>query len=300
MHTSYTNTQGFPESSITVARYLNLRYDGTDVAVMTAEPPADDGPGSYAAAFEAAYVREFGFTLRGRAMHVDDVRVRAMACSASVVDGTQQEAGEAGTCHDGRVAAWVLSSVLTRMLTRMLTRIVVLTKCTFDRMQYLTMLTRITMLTKCSVSPCQQRSATTTGPLPPPACVTESFFEQGGRQPTPAYHLHSLHPGHRVAGPAILLDSISTVVVEPGWTAHITQRRDVRLTWEQGHENPRGPVSTQCDPIQLAIFSHRYGDSVHAVVRGLCETKSVVGVVHAVDSSLEEHPSCCSRVATTA
>ena len=58
-------------------------------------------------------------------------------------------------------------------------------------------------------------------------------------------------------GPAILLDDISTVVVEPGWTAHITQRHDVRLTWEQGQGLVKEVVNTTCDPIQLAIFSHR-------------------------------------------
>lgn len=41
-------------------RFLNLRYDGTDVPVMTPCPP--DG-GDPAKAFENQYRREFGFTL---------------------------------------------------------------------------------------------------------------------------------------------------------------------------------------------------------------------------------------------
>ncbi len=43
--------QGFRADQITAERFLNLRYAGTDVAVMTAFPPG----GHVAAAFEAAY-----------------------------------------------------------------------------------------------------------------------------------------------------------------------------------------------------------------------------------------------------
>jgi hypothetical protein len=51
----------------------------------------------------------------------------------------------------------------------------------------------------------------------------------GGRQETPAYLLHTLKPGHVIEGPAILIDDISTVVVEPKCTAHITAGHDIRI-----------------------------------------------------------------------
>jgi hypothetical protein len=70
--------QGFAPSQIACERFLNLRYEGTDVAVMT-PCPAD---GDYAAAFEAAYRREFGFVMEGREVVVDDVRVRATGRAA--------------------------------------------------------------------------------------------------------------------------------------------------------------------------------------------------------------------------
>ena len=34
--------QGFDKDQLSVERYLNLRYDGTDVAVMTLCPEGDD------------------------------------------------------------------------------------------------------------------------------------------------------------------------------------------------------------------------------------------------------------------
>ena len=65
--------QGFGEDQISAVRYLNMRYHGTDTALMIPEP-AD---GEFEAAFKATYRREFGFDLTDRDIHVDDLRVRA-------------------------------------------------------------------------------------------------------------------------------------------------------------------------------------------------------------------------------
>jgi 5-oxoprolinase (ATP-hydrolysing) len=68
----------------------------------------------------------------------------------------------------------------------------------------------------------------------------------------------------------MLIDNISTIVVEPGCTAHITANQDVRIELGQQQaaasaesQEPAGSApaaaaaDTECDPIQLAIFSHR-------------------------------------------
>ena len=66
--------QGFAADRIESTRYLNLRYQGTDTAIMVAEPPDQD----FVAAFRAVYLREFGFDLQGRDILVDDLRVRSL------------------------------------------------------------------------------------------------------------------------------------------------------------------------------------------------------------------------------
>ncbi len=100
--------------------------------------------------------------------------------------------------------------------------------------------------------------------------TTSAFFEPLGRQPTPAYDLGSLSPGHVVPGPALLIDAISTVVVEPGWAAHVTGGHNVRMeaTGEQQggqqgdgvmeEDGVGGGAAVECDPVRLAIFSHRF------------------------------------------
>ena len=67
------------------------------------------------------------------------------------------------------------------------------------------------------------------GALPSPDSITSACFEHGGRLPTAVYTLGRLKPGHSVLGPALLMDSISTIVIEPGCTAHVTGDGDVRI-----------------------------------------------------------------------
>lgn len=89
-----SSPQGFSASQVQVERFLNLRYTGTDVAVMTPCPAPGSGS-SYAEAFAASYRREYGFTL-DRPVVVDDVRVRAVGRSAELpaAGGEVQAAGE--------------------------------------------------------------------------------------------------------------------------------------------------------------------------------------------------------------
>ena len=72
----------------------------------------------------------------------------------------------------------------------------------------------------------------------------------------PAYQLGQLSPGHQLPGPAMLIDEISTIVVEPQSTASITANRDIKVDLHTQADN-KDSLLTKCDPIQLAIFSHR-------------------------------------------
>lgn len=75
--------QNFSEDNLRFERYLNMRYQGTDTSLMILEPENGD----FEAAFLAHHLREFTFTVPGRPILVDDIRVRGMA-----TDGTTPEA----------------------------------------------------------------------------------------------------------------------------------------------------------------------------------------------------------------
>uniref|UniRef100_A0A3Q7HY45 5-oxoprolinase n=1 Tax=Solanum lycopersicum TaxID=4081 RepID=A0A3Q7HY45_SOLLC len=76
---SKLHEQGFGEASITSETYLNLRYEGTDTAIMVKRPINDDGSGGdYAAEFVKLFQREYGFKLQNRSIVICDVRVRGV------------------------------------------------------------------------------------------------------------------------------------------------------------------------------------------------------------------------------
>jgi 5-oxoprolinase (ATP-hydrolysing) len=67
--------QGFEEHRIHVERMLNMRFEGTDTALMVL-PHADDGEGDedFESAFKRVYKAEFGFLLE-KSVIVDDIKV---------------------------------------------------------------------------------------------------------------------------------------------------------------------------------------------------------------------------------
>ncbi|KAI5679738.1 hypothetical protein M9H77_00965 [Catharanthus roseus] len=71
--------QGFREDNIKTESYLNLRYEGTDTAIMVKSPMNEDGSkGDYAVEFVKLFQREYGFKLQSRNVLICDVRVRGI------------------------------------------------------------------------------------------------------------------------------------------------------------------------------------------------------------------------------
>ncbi|OSX62981.1 hypothetical protein POSPLADRAFT_1141815 [Postia placenta MAD-698-R-SB12] len=71
--------QGFEGEHVHTERMLNMRFDGTDTALMVL-PHAKDGDGQedFEAAFKRAYKAEFGFLLDTKSIIVDDIKVRGI------------------------------------------------------------------------------------------------------------------------------------------------------------------------------------------------------------------------------
>jgi len=64
--------QGFEGNRVRVERMLNMRFDGTDTALMAvAELESEDFEG----AFKKMYKAEFGFLLETKTIVIDDVKV---------------------------------------------------------------------------------------------------------------------------------------------------------------------------------------------------------------------------------
>jgi len=87
--------QGFDDGSIIYEEYLNMRYRGTESALMVVKPDKVDVEESfggdewaYGKAFVKQHQQEFGFTLPDRDIIVDDVRVRGIGKSFEGLDKT--------------------------------------------------------------------------------------------------------------------------------------------------------------------------------------------------------------------
>ncbi|KAF7190799.1 hypothetical protein HII31_07958 [Pseudocercospora fuligena] len=83
--TTTLKDQGFSEDQIHYEEYLNMRYRGTESALMVVKPTTeevgneyDGDEWAYGKAFATQHEQEFGFTLPDRDIIVDDVRVRSI------------------------------------------------------------------------------------------------------------------------------------------------------------------------------------------------------------------------------
>ncbi|KFZ23228.1 hypothetical protein V502_02296 [Pseudogymnoascus sp. VKM F-4520 (FW-2644)] len=183
-------SQGFNEHQITHHYFLNMRYSGSDTALMVEQT---DKKEDFGTAFTKRHMREFGFT-QPRDILVDDIRIRSIGRSTQIK--TSNPFGE------------------------------------------LTQIKDPTYLGKT-------HSAST----------RKVFFEKSGLVDTLIFHLESLPLGNKIAGPAILIDSTQTIVIDPASEAIILQQHviiDLLDTVKQAIS------STVVDPIHLSVFGHRF------------------------------------------
>ena len=221
--------QGYKAEQIEIKRYLNLRYQGTDTALMISEPDKvsnyDTGNTNcelgisessselqkntakfpdYVSAFRQTYLREFGFDLTGREIIVDDLRVRAVAKSPGLQKYPLAK-------KDGTPGA------------------VEQTKCYF---------------------------------------MSESSG-CGAWQETPIYRLENLGAGQQLRGPVIVMQNTSTILVEPGCSAEVTEYGDVVLSVET---RTFREIGTQADPVQVSIFGNLFMSIAEQMGRTLQRT----------------------------
>ncbi len=199
--------QGISTRDIQSLQYLNLRYQGTDTPMMI-QRPAD---GDFSRAFQAAYLREFGFELQGRDILVDDLRVRSI--------------GRAST----------LQSVTVKRAEG-----------------------------------------------PPRKLKTVRTYFADGWQQTDLYNLEDLQADHTIFGPAILIQDTSTMVIEPGCTAVITEHGDVEI--EVGSQSRR-LIELAVDPVQLSIFSNLFMSIAEQMGRMLQKTAISTNIKERLDFS---------------
>ncbi|HSG94074.1 MAG TPA: hydantoinase B/oxoprolinase family protein, partial [Afifellaceae bacterium] len=89
------------------------------------------------------------------------------------------------------------------------------------------------------------------------AAQTVPVFSGGRWHDAGVAHRRDLRPGHRVSGPALIIEDHQTIVVEPGWAAEITARDHVVMTRTQALEREHA-IGTDADPVMLEVFNNLF------------------------------------------
>ena len=80
---------------------------------------------------------------------------------------------------------------------------------------------------------------------------------EGAEHDTPVFRREAFATGDAVDGPAVILESTATTVVEPGWRARLAASGDLVLERVVALAR-ESAVGTDCDPVMLEVFNNRF------------------------------------------
>ena len=126
----------------------------------------------------------------------------------------------------------------------------------------------------------------TTSPVSrtPVPTQTQAVVFDANSQDTNVFLREELHPGDQFTGPAIVCESTSTVVIEPGYTARITERNEV-LIQQDSRDQGIADVSTEADPVMLEIFNNLFASIAEQMGLTLQKTSFSTNVKERLDFS---------------
>jgi len=124
---------------------------------------------------------------------------------------------------------------------------------------------------------------TTRAKLPAPARRTR-FFSNGQWQRASVYTRDTLMPGHKVKGPAIIIEPHQTVVVEHGWQAELTAKDHLVLHRVQKLAR-RSAIGTKADPVMLEVFNNLFMSIAEQMGVALQNTAYSVNIKERLDFS---------------
>lgn len=91
-----------------------------------------------------------------------------------------------------------------------------------------------------------------------PNCLRLSkFFSNGSWQEANIYRRSELKPGHKIIAPAIIVEDIGTIIVEPGWQALVNEYGHVILN-KTAQKTQREEISKEVDPVMLEVFNNLF------------------------------------------
>ncbi|MGC1778178.1 MAG: hydantoinase B/oxoprolinase family protein [Xanthobacteraceae bacterium] len=124
---------------------------------------------------------------------------------------------------------------------------------------------------------------TTRAKLPAPALRTR-FFSGGKWHKARVYRRDQLLPGHKVRGPAIVIEPHQTIVVEHGWQAELTAKNHLVLRRVQKLVRAHA-IGTKADPVMLEVFNNLFMSIAEQMGVALQNTAYSVNIKERLDFS---------------
>jgi 5-oxoprolinase (ATP-hydrolysing) len=109
------------------------------------------------------------------------------------------------------------------------------------------------------------------------------YFE-GQWRDTPFFERNELLPGMDVTGPAVLRERNTTIVIEPGWRAQVTQQNHLVLRRVQPVTRDHA-IGTQVDPVLLEVFNNLFMAIAEQMGVTLANTATSVNIKERLDFS---------------
>jgi len=138
--------------------------------------------------------------------------------------------------------------------------------------------------------------ATTADPLPSPARRTR-FYSGGRWHDASVFTRDQLKPGHEVPGPAIVIESHQTIVVEDGWQAALTEKNHLVLARTVPLARGHAIGTTEADPVMLEVFNNLFMSIAEQMGVSLQNTAYSVNIKERLDFSCAVFASDATLVA---
>jgi 5-oxoprolinase (ATP-hydrolysing) len=253
--------QGFSSDRISSVCYLNCRYEGTDTAMMTSIPEPS-GPPEYSS-----------------------TPIKDSSCTGVTPDNITSISQELvskwlgmATPNDRIAISNMYETTFIENYKREYGFELIGRKVLVDDIRVRAIGKTASPETKNADSTDVKVEAVS-APIP---SETVSVYFDGQRVQTPVFLLTALKPGQEVLGPAIIVQNVATVVVDPACRAVITAEGDIEIVIEESEQKV---VTGALDPIYLSIFSHRFMGIAEQMGRTLQRTSISVNIKERLDFS---------------
>jgi 5-oxoprolinase (ATP-hydrolysing) len=118
----------------------------------------------------------------------------------------------------------------------------------------------------------------------PTAPVTRPVFFENHWHDTPFIDRDALQPNDTIAGPAVIRERNTTIVIDPGWRAEVTELNHLILRRVQPLERASA-IGTRVDPVLLEVFNNLFMSIAEQMGVTLANTATSVNIKERLDFS---------------